>query len=57
MGAIQKNQTTSGGGTYSLVMTAARSGAVCVTVLICPNHQGLIPQGEHLGNRCHCMWC
>jgi len=44
----------------------ARSGAVCitcqhfryevgrhcVTVLTCPIHQGLIPQGEHLTKRC-----
>jgi hypothetical protein len=47
-------------------MTAARPGAVCitcphchhevgrhcVTVLTCPIHQGLIPQGEHLTKRC-----
>ena len=24
----------------------------CVTLLICPIHQGLIPQGEHLTKRC-----
>jgi hypothetical protein len=24
----------------------------CVTLLTCPIHQGLIPQGEHLSNRC-----
>jgi len=44
------------------VLSPARSGAVCmtcqhfryevrrhcVTVLTCPIHQGLIPQGEHL---------
>jgi len=48
------------------VLRPARSGAVCmtcqhfryevgrhcVTVLTCPIHQGLIPQGEHLTKRC-----
>ena len=48
------------------VLCPARSGAVCitcqhfryevgrhcVTVLTCPIHQGLIPQGEHLTKRC-----
>jgi hypothetical protein len=48
------------------VLKASRSGAVCitcqhfryevgrhcVTVLTCPIHQGLIPQGEHLTKRC-----
>ena len=48
------------------VLRSARSGAVCitcqhfryevgkhcVTVLTCPIHQGLIPQGEHLTRRC-----
>ena len=41
-------------------------GSQCVTVLTCPIHQGLIPQGEHLTKRCaQCMarrelaagWC
>jgi len=27
-------------------------GRHCVTVLTCPIHQGLIPQGEHLTKRC-----
>ena len=27
-------------------------GSQCVTVLTCPIHQGLIPQGEHLTKRC-----
>ena len=27
-------------------------GKHCVTVLTCPIHQGLIPQGEHLTKRC-----
>jgi len=27
-------------------------GNQCVTVLACPIHQGLIPQGEHLTKRC-----
>jgi hypothetical protein len=27
-------------------------GKHCVTVLTCPVHQGLIPQGEHLTRRC-----
>ena len=27
-------------------------GRHCVTLLTCPNHQGLIPQGEHLTKRC-----
>ena len=27
-------------------------GRHCVTLLICPIHQGLIPQGEHLTKRC-----
>jgi hypothetical protein len=48
------------------VLRPSRSGAVCitcehfryevanqcVTVLTCPIHQGLIPQGEHLTKRC-----
>jgi len=48
------------------VLRPTRSGAVCitcqhfhyevgrhcVTVLTCPIHQGLIPQGEHLTKRC-----
>jgi len=48
------------------VLSPARSSAVCitcqhfryevgrhcVTVLTCPIHQGLIPQGEHLTKRC-----
>jgi hypothetical protein len=48
------------------VLRPARSGAVCmtrqhfryevgrhcVTLLTCPIHQGLIPQGEHLTRRC-----
>jgi hypothetical protein len=48
------------------VLRHARSGAVCitcqhfryevgrhcVTVLTCPIHQGLIPQGEHVTKRC-----
>jgi len=48
------------------VLRPARSGAVCVTcqhfryevgwhsatVLTCPIHQGLIPQGEHVTKRC-----
>lgn len=48
------------------VLRLARSGAACitcqhfryevgrhcVTVLTCPIHQGLIPQGEHLTKRC-----
>jgi hypothetical protein len=48
------------------VLKPSRSGAVCitcqhfryevgrhcVTVLTCPIHQGLIPQGEHLTKRC-----
>jgi hypothetical protein len=28
-------------------------GRHCVTLLTCPIHQGLIPQGEHLTKRCH----
>ena len=28
-------------------------GRHCVTLLTCPIHQGLIPQGEHLSKRCH----
>ena len=28
-------------------------GKHCVTLLTCPIHQGLIPQGEHLTTRCH----
>ena len=27
-------------------------GRHCVTLLTCPIHQGLIPQGEHLAKRC-----
>jgi hypothetical protein len=27
-------------------------GRHCVTLLTCPIHQGLIPQGEHLTRRC-----
>jgi len=27
-------------------------GEHCVTLLTCPIHQGLIPQGEHLTKRC-----
>jgi hypothetical protein len=27
-------------------------GRHCVTLLTCPIHQGLIPQGEHLTQRC-----
>ena len=27
-------------------------GRHCVTLLTCPIHQGLIPQGEHLTKRC-----
>ena len=27
-------------------------GKHCVTLLTCPIHQGLIPQGEHLTKRC-----
>jgi len=27
-------------------------GRHCVTVLTCPIHQGLIPQGEHVTKRC-----
>ncbi len=27
-------------------------GNHCVTLLTCPIHQGLIPQGEHLTKRC-----
>ena len=27
-------------------------GNHCVTLLTCPIHQGLIPQGEHLTRRC-----
>ena len=48
------------------VLRPSRSGAVCltcqhfcyevgkhcVTVLTCPIHQGLIPQGDHLTKRC-----
>ena len=48
------------------VLRPSRSGAVCitcqhfcyevgkhcVTLLTCPVHQGLIPQGEHLTKRC-----
>ena len=48
------------------VLRPSRSGAVCttcqhfryevgkhcVTLLTCPIHQGLIPQGEHLTKRC-----
>jgi hypothetical protein len=48
------------------VLRLSRSGAVCltcqhfryevgnhcVTMLTCPIHQGLIPQGEHLARRC-----
>ena len=30
-------------------------GKHCVTLLTCPIHQGLIPQGEHLTKRC-CHW-
>lgn len=48
------------------VLRSSRSGAVCltcqhfryevgrlgVTLLTCPLHRGLIPQGEHLTKRC-----
>lgn len=27
-------------------------GRHCITVLTCPIHQGLIPQGEHVTKRC-----
>ena len=27
-------------------------GRHCITLLTCPIHQGLIPQGEHLTKRC-----
>ena len=27
-------------------------GTHCITLLTCPIHQGLIPQGEHLSKRC-----
>jgi hypothetical protein len=34
------------------VLKPSRSAKVCVTLLTCPIHQGLIPQGEHLNKRC-----
>ena len=34
------------------VLKPSRTGSVCVTLLNCPIHQGLIPQGEHLTKRC-----